>query len=304
MFKIRPNKDRKMKNRKGIILAGGSGTRLYPLTLAISKQLMPVYDKPMIYYPLSVLMLAGIREVLIITTPRDNEIFKNLLGDGSKWGMRIEYKIQENPKGLAEAFILGEEFIGEDNVALILGDNLFYGENLRKTLTMASSREDEATIFGYHVKDPRRYGVVECDEEGRAISIEEKPEQPKSDLAIPGLYFFTNDVVEIAKKVKPSARGELEITSVQEEYLKQGRLHVEELGRGTAWFDTGTHDALIETAQFVQTIEKRQGLQICSPDEMAYENGWIRREDLAKLAEPFLKTEYGQYLKDLAEEKK
>lgn len=304
MFKIRPNKNRKIKNRKGIILAGGSGTRLYPLTLAISKQLMPVYDKPMIYYPLSVLMLAGIREVLIITTPRDNEIFKNLLGDGSKWGMRIEYKIQENPKGLAEAFILGEEFIGEDNVALILGDNLFYGENLRKTLTMASSREDEATIFGYHVKDPRRYGVVECDEEGRAISIEEKPEQPKSDLAIPGLYFFTNDVVEIAKKVKPSARGELEITSVQEEYLKQGRLHVEELGRGTAWFDTGTHDALIETAQFVQTIEKRQGLQICSPDEMAYENGWIRREDLAKLAEPFLKTEYGQYLKDLAEEKK
>lgn len=304
MFKIRPNKNRKIKNRKGIILAGGSGTRLYPLTLAISKQLMPVYDKPMIYYPLSVLMLAGIREVLIITTPRDNEIFKNLLGDGSKWGMRIEYKIQENPKGLAEAFILGEEFIGDDNVALILGDNLFYGENLRKTLTMASSREDEATIFGYHVKDPRRYGVVECDEEGKAISIEEKPDQPKSDLAIPGLYFFTNDVVEIAKKVKPSARGELEITSVQEEYLKQGRLHVEELGRGTAWFDTGTHDALIETAQFVQTIEKRQGLQICSPDEMAYENGWIRREDLAKLAEPFLKTEYGQYLKDLAEEKK
>ena len=304
MFKIRPNKDRKMKNRKGIILAGGSGTRLYPLTLAISKQLMPVYDKPMIYYPLSVLMLAGIREVLIITTPRDNEIFKNLLGDGSKWGMRIEYMIQENPKGLAEAFILGEEFIGEDNVALILGDNLFYGENLRKTLTMASSREDEATIFGYHVKDPRRYGVVECDAEGRAISIEEKPEQPKSDLAIPGLYFFTNDVVEIAKNVKPSARGELEITSVQEEYLKQGRLHVEELGRGTAWFDTGTHDVLIETAQFVQTIEKRQGLQICSPDEMAYENGWIRREDLAKLAEPFLKTEYGQYLKELAEEKK
>lgn len=304
MFKIRPNKERKMTNRKGIILAGGSGTRLYPLTLAISKQLMPVYDKPMIYYPLSVLMLAGIREVLIITTPRDNEIFRNLLGDGSQWGMVIEYKIQENPKGLAEAFILGEEFIGKDNVALILGDNLFYGENLRKTLTMASSNEKEATIFGYHVKDPRRYGVVECDKDGKAISIEEKPENPKSDLAIPGLYFFTNDVVEIAKKVKPSARGELEITSVQEAYLKQGRLRVEEFGRGTAWFDTGTHDALLETAQFVQTIEKRQGLQICSPDEMASENGWITRAQLAKLAEPFLKTEYGQYLKALAEEKK
>ncbi len=304
MFKIRPNKKRKMTNRKGIILAGGSGTRLYPLTLAISKQLMPVYDKPMIYYPLSVLMLAGIREVLIITTPRDNEIFRNLLGDGSQWGMVIEYKIQENPKGLAEAFILGEEFIGKDNVALILGDNLFYGENLRKTLTMASSNEKEATIFGYHVKDPRRYGVVECDKDGKAISIEEKPENPKSDLAIPGLYFFTNDVVEIAKKVKPSARGELEITSVQEAYLKQGRLRVEEFGRGTAWFDTGTHDALLETAQFVQTIEKRQGLQICSPDEMAFENGWITRAQLAKLAEPFLKTEYGQYLKALAEEKK
>lgn len=303
MFKIRPNKERKMTNRKGIILAGGSGTRLYPLTLAISKQLMPVYDKPMIYYPLSVLMLAGIREVLIITTPRDNEIFRNLLGDGSQWGMVIEYKIQENPKGLAEAFILGEEFIGKDNVALILGDNLFYGENLRKTLTMASSNEKEATIFGYHVKDPRRYGVVECDKDGKAISIEEKPENPKSDLAIPGLYFFTNDVVEIAKKVKPSARGELEITSVQEAYLKQGRLRVEEFGRGTAWFDTGTHDALLETAQFVQTIEKRQGLQICSPDEMAFENGWITRAQLAKLAEPFLKTEYGQYLKALAEEK-
>ena len=290
-----------MINRKGIILAGGSGTRLYPLTLALSKQLMPVYDKPMIYYPLSTLMMAGIREVLIITTPRDQAQFKNLLDDGSQWGMRIEYKIQEEPRGLAEAFILGEEFIGDDSVALILGDNLFYGENLQRVLTRASSRETEATIFGYKVKDPRRYGVVERDAEGRAVSIEEKPEHPKLDLAIPGLYFFTNDVIEIAKKVQPSARGELEITSVQEEYLRQGRLHVEELGRGTAWFDTGTHDALIETAQFVQTIEKRQGLQICSPDEMAYENGWIRREDLARLAEPFLKTEYGQYLRDIAE---
>ncbi len=301
MFKIKP---KKAINRKGIILAGGSGTRLYPLTLAISKQLMPVYDKPMIYYPLSVLMLTGIREVLIITTPRDNAIFKNLLGDGSQWGMTLEYKIQDNPKGLAEAFILGEEFIGDSSVALILGDNLFYGETLRRTLEMASSRKNEATIFGYHVKDPRRYGVVKCDKNGKAVSIEEKPERPKSDLAIPGLYFFPNDVAEIAKKVKPSARGELEITSVQEAYLKQGRLNVEELGRGTAWFDTGTHDALLETAQFVQTIEKRQGLQICSPDEMAYENGWITGEQLTKLAKPLMKTEYGQYLKDLAEEKK
>ena len=304
MFKIRENPNRKMRNRKGIILAGGSGTRLYPLTLAISKQLMPVYDKPMIYYPLSTLMTAGIREVLIITTPRDSEIFKNLLGDGSQWGMIIEYKVQEEPRGLAEAFILGEDFIGEDNVALVLGDNLFYGEDLRRVLTRASSRESEATIFGYQVKDPRRYGVVECDAAGNAISIEEKPEQPKSDLAIPGLYFFPSDVAEIAKNVEPSARGELEITSVQEVYLQQGRLKVEKLGRGTAWFDTGTHDALLETAQFVQTIEKRQGLQICSPDEIAYENGWIKREQLAELAKPFMKTEYGEYLKDLATGKK
>jgi len=304
VFKIRENPNRKMRNRKGIILAGGSGTRLYPLTLAISKQLMPVYDKPMIYYPLSTLMTAGIREVLIITTPRDSEIFKNLLGDGSQWGMIIEYKVQEEPRGLAEAFILGEDFIGEDNVALVLGDNLFYGEDLRRVLTRASSRESEATIFGYQVKDPRRYGVVECDAAGNAISIEEKPEQPKSDLAIPGLYFFPSDVAEIAKNVEPSARGELEITSVQEVYLQQGRLKVEKLGRGTAWFDTGTHDALLETAQFVQTIEKRQGLQICSPDEIAYENGWIKREQLAELAKPFMKTEYGEYLKDLATGKK
>ena len=292
-----------MINRKGIILAGGSGTRLYPLTLAISKQIMPVYDKPMIYYPLHTLMLAGIREVLIITTPRDNELFKNLLGDGSKWGMHIEYKIQEQPRGLADAFIVGEDFIGQDNVALILGDNLFYGEELQRILTRASSRDQEATVFGYRVKDPRRYGVVECDENGTALSIEEKPENPKSDLAIPGLYFFTNDVVEIAKNVQPSARGEIEITSVQEEYLKRGQLKVEKLGRGMAWFDTGTHDALIETAQFVQTIEKRQGLQICSPDEQAYENGWITREQLKDLAQPFMKTDYGRYLNDFAEGK-
>lgn len=288
------------KNRKGIILAGGSGTRLYPLTLATSKQLMPVYDKPMIYYPLATLMTAGIREILVITTPRDNEAFKNLLGDGSQWGMHIEYKIQDKPNGLAEAFIIGEEFIGEDNVALILGDNLFYGESLRKILTLSNSREDESTIFGYRVDDPRRYGVVEIDWNDKAVSIEEKPENPKSDYAVPGLYFYTNDVVEIAKTIKPSDRGELEITSVNEVYMQQNRLHVEKLGRGIAWFDTGTHDALIETAQFVQTIEKRQGLQICCPDEIAYENGWIRREQLAKLAEPLMKTNYGKFLMKLA----
>lgn len=289
-----------MKNRKGIILAGGSGTRLYPLTLATSKQLMPVYDKPMIYYPLATLMLAGIREILVITTPRDNEAFRNLLGDGSQWGMRIEYKIQEHPNGLAEAFIIGEEFIGEDNVALILGDNLFYGDNLQKILTMANSRDSESTIFGYRVDDPRRYGVVEINDEGKAVSIEEKPEEPKSDYAVPGLYFYTNDVVQIAKTIQPSARGELEITTVNEVYMNQGKLNVEKLGRGIAWFDTGTHDALIETAQFVQTIEKRQGLQICCPDEIAFENGWIRREELAKLAEPLLKTNYGKFLMKLA----
>ncbi|MBR3414643.1 glucose-1-phosphate thymidylyltransferase RfbA [Candidatus Saccharibacteria bacterium] len=290
-----------MKNRKGIILAGGSGTRLYPLTLALSKQLMPVYDKPMIYYPISALMMAGIREVLIITTPRDSQSFQDLLGDGSKWGMRFEYMIQENPNGLAEAFILGEDFIGEDNVALILGDNLFYGENLQRILTKANSDEDHSTIFGYTVKDPERYGVVEMDEEGNAISIVEKPEHPRTNLAVPGLYFYTNDVVEIAKNVQPSERGELEITSVNEEYMKRKQLKVVKLGRGMAWFDTGTHDALIETAQFVQTIEKRQGLLICSPDEIAYDNGWIRKSDLRELALPLKKTEYGKSLLALSE---
>lgn len=292
-----------MINRKGIILAGGSGTRLYPLTLAISKQIMPVYDKPMIYYPLSVLMLAGIREVLIITTPRDNKMFRNLLGDGSQWGMSIDYKIQEQPNGLAEAFIIGADFIGEDNVALILGDNLFYGETLQRILTKASSREHESTIFGYRVDDPHRYGVVEIDDSGRAISLEEKPFKPRSEYAVPGLYFYTNDIVDIAKSIQPSARGELEITSVNEVYMNQGRLCVEKLGRGMAWFDTGTHDALIETAQFVQTIQKRQGMQICCPDEIAFENGWIRRDQLKALAQPFLKTKYGQFLNDIAEGK-
>lgn len=290
-----------MKNRKGIILAGGSGTRLYPLTLALSKQLMPVYDKPMIYYPISALMMAGIKEVLIITTPRDNQAFRELLGDGAKWGMRFEYMIQENPRGLAEAFILGEDFIGEDNVVLILGDNLFYGENLRRILTKANSDEDHSTIFGYAVKDPERYGVVEMDEEGNAISIIEKPEHPRTNLAVPGLYFYTNDVVQIAKNVQPSARGELEITSINEEYMNRKQLKVVKLGRGMAWFDTGTHDALIETAQFVQTIEKRQGMLICSPDEIAYDNGWIRKGDLRDLAIPLKKTEYGKSLLAIAE---
>ena len=287
--------------RKGIILAGGSGTRLYPLTLATSKQLMPVYDKPMIYYPLATLMDAGIREVLVITTPRDNEAFKNLLGDGKKWGMRIEYKVQEKPNGLAEAFIIGEEFIGNDNVVLILGDNLFYGESLKEILERSNTRTEESTIFGYHVDDPRRYGVVEIDESGKAVSIEEKPEEPKSEYAVPGLYFYTNDVIRIAKTITPSERGELEITSVNEEYMKAKKLHVEKLGRGIAWFDTGTHDALIETAQFVQTIEKRQGMQICCPDEIAFENGWISSEELKQLAEPFMKTNYGKFLKRLAD---
>ena len=291
-----------MKNRKGIILAGGSGTRLYPLTLAISKQIMPVYDKPMIYYPLSILMQADIRDVLIITTPRDAEMFKDILGDGSQWGMHFEYKIQEKPNGLAEAFIIGEEFIGDDNVAMILGDNMFYGEHLAEKLKEANERENEATIFGYYVKDPRRYGVVEIDENGKAISIEEKPEQPKSNYAVPGLYFYTNEVIEIAKNVKPSARGELEITTVNEEYMKRGQLKVEKLGRGMTWFDTGTHDALIETASFVQTIQKRQGLQICCPEEIAFDKGWITSDELSELSKKYMKTDYGKYLKDVADD--
>lgn len=290
-----------MKKRKGIILAGGSGTRLYPLTLAISKQIMPVYDKPMIYYPLSVLMTAGIKDVLVISTPRDIVVFKELLGNGSQWGMNFEYKIQEKPNGLAEAFIIGEEFIGNDDVAMILGDNMFYGERLSKILKRANERENEATIFGYYVKDPKAYGVVEVDKDGNAISIEEKPSQPKSNYAVPGLYFYTNDVIEIAKNVKPSARGELEITTVNEEYMKMGKLKVEKLGRGMTWFDTGTHDALLETASFVQTIQKRQGLQISCPEEIAYKNEWITSEQLLELSKRYMKTDYGKYLKDLAE---
>lgn len=292
-----------MKNRKGIILAGGSATRLYPLTLAISKQIMPIYDKPMIYYPLAILMEAGIKEVLIISTPRDIVTFKALLEDGSKWGMHFEYKIQDKPNGLAEAFLIGEDFIKNDDVTMILGDNMFYGEHLAKILKRASQVENEATIFGYLVKDPTSYGVVEIDENGKAISIEEKPEIPKSNYAVPGLYFYPNDVISIAKNIKPSARGELEITSINEEYMKQGKLRVEKLGRGTTWFDTGTHDALIETASFVQTIEKRQGMQVCCPEEIAYKNKWISKEQLLKLSIPFMKTEYGEYLRDLAEGK-
>ena len=288
-----------MKNRKGIILAGGSGTRLYPLTLAISKQIMPVYDKPMIYYPLSVLMEAGIKEILIISTPRDMETFKTLLGDGSQFGIKFEYKIQEKPNGLAEAFIIGEDFIGEDNVAMILGDNMFYGSHLTQMLKIANERENDATIFGYKVKDPRAYGVVEIDRNGKAISIEEKPEVPKSEYAVPGLYFYPNDVVKIAQNIKPSARGELEITSVNEEYMKQNKLYVETFERGMAWFDTGTHDALLETAGFVQTIEKRQGVQVCCPEELAFQKGWINKEQLSMLADKYIKTEYGKYLKAL-----
>ena len=288
-----------MKNRKGIILAGGSGTRLYPLTLAISKQIMPVYDKPMIYYPLSVLMEADIKEVLVITTPRDIEIFKALLGDGSQFGIKFEYKIQEQPNGLAEAFIIGEDFIGEDNVAMILGDNMFYGSNLIQMLKRANSRENDATIFGYKVKDPRAYGVVEIDENGKATSIEEKPENPKSEYAVPGLYFYPNDVVQIAKNIKPSTRGELEITSINEEYMKQNKLYVEPFEKGMAWFDTGTHDALLETASFVQTIEKRQGVQVCCPEEIAFQKGWITKEELSTLADKYIKTDYGKYLKAL-----
>ncbi len=285
---------------KGIILAGGSGTRLYPLTKAVSKQIMPVYDKPMIYYPLSTLMMAGIREILIISTPRDLPVFKELLGSGEQLGLRFEYAIQEEPRGLADAFIIGDKFIGDDNVALVLGDNIFYGHRFSDILKNAVDRKVGATIFGYYVKNPEIYGVVEFDNEGKAISIEEKPLRPKSNYAVPGLYFYDNDVVEIAKNVKPSARGEIEITSINNEYLSRGTLHVETLGRGFAWLDTGSHDALLDAADFVAAFQKRQGLYISCIEEIAYLQGFITKEELLALAEPLLKTAYGQYLVDVA----
>ena len=285
---------------KGIILAGGSGTRLYPLTKSISKQIMPVYDKPMIYYPLSTLMLAGIREILIISTPRDLPVFEDLFGTGEQLGLSVSYAVQEVPRGLADAFLVGASFIGQDSVALVLGDNIFYGQSFSRVLQRAAAREKGATIFGYFVRDPREYGVVEFDENGRAVSIEEKPEQPKSNYAVPGLYFYDNDVVQIARQVKPSPRGEIEITSVNNEYLRRGTLMVETLGRGFAWLDTGNHDALLDAADFVAAVQKRQGMYISCIEEIAFRRGFIDRQQLLKLAEPLMKTNYGKYLVEVA----
>ena len=284
---------------KGIILAGGSGTRLYPLTKAISKQIMPIYDKPMIYYPLSVLMLANIREILLISTPRDLPVFEELLGDGSQLGIKLKYKVQKYPNGLAEAFILGEEFIGDDNVCLILGDNVFYGAGFSGLLEETAKLKEGAVVFGYPVKDPRAYGVVEFDKNGKAISLEEKPENPKSNYAIPGLYFYDNTVVKKSKSIKPSARGELEITKINEEYLKEGKLNVKQLGRGITWLDTGTHESLLQAANYVETVQNRQGYYIACIEEIAYRKKWINEIQLRQIADTMLKTDYGKYLMDL-----